>query len=123
MQLFRSVSVGILVLGSLSLASPAHGQVHKQPQFIPESIGEFASAYENHTHHALDSKHGDTTKYHAFRYTWNQPSTVVIARRVWIDADSKLHILGEPGTSMKGGGAGAPGVLHVLLPVAVQPPR
>jgi hypothetical protein len=114
---------GLALLAVFACTSSIGAQAQPRPRFVAESIRDFATAYAERHHGALDARHEDASKYHAFRLASSEPSAVVIARRIWTDANGRLHIVGEPGTSMKGGGPGGPGFLHILLPVGVEPPR
>jgi hypothetical protein len=98
-------------------------QASQRPQFVPESLTEYAAGYQKHHHRALDFRHSDARKYHAYRVETSGSSEAVIARSVTVDAAGHLHIIGEPGTVVRGKAFPGPGEMHILLPVNVAPPQ
>jgi hypothetical protein len=104
-------------------AVPALGQENHRPHFITESLAEYAAGYEKYHHRALDAKHADATKYHAYRVLTSGSSEAIIARSVSVDAAGHLHIVGEPGTVVRGKATPGPGEMHILLPITVTPPE
>ena len=124
MKLQRSASLLVLVASiALLSAETATAQASQRPQFVPESLSEYAAGYQKHHHRALDFRHSDARKYHAYRVETSGSSEAVIARSVTVDAAGHLHIVGEPGTVVRGRTSPGPGEMHILLPVNVAPPR
>jgi hypothetical protein len=114
-------------LSSIAFASLICGsavtEANERPRFVAEPLAEFAMAYEQRNHRMLDADHGDMHKYHAYRVSTPGSSTIVTARSVSVDALGHLHIVGEPGTVARGQISKGSGETHILLPIAVTPPR
>jgi len=115
----------VVAIASLAFlpAGAVASQENQRPHFVSESLTEYAAGYEKHHHRALDLQHSDAQRYHAYRVVTSGSSGVVIARSVSIDAAGHLHIVGEPGTVVKGQTSPGSGEMHILLPIDVKPPR
>ena len=119
---FLPCLVAIASLPVFSAATVA-AQETQRPRFVAETLTEYAAGYEKHHHRALDLQHADARKYHAYRVVSAGSSGVVIARSVSVDGAGHLHIVGEPGTVVRGTASSGPGETHILLPIDVTPPR
>ena len=104
-------------------AEAATAQMTQRPRFVPESLTDYSAKFLKHHHRALDPEHMDARKYHAYKVETSGSSEAVIARSVTIDAAGHLHIVGEPGTVVRGKVSPGPGEMHILLPVNVTPPQ
>jgi hypothetical protein len=117
-------SLSFVIAAALTLgAGTVSAQTNGRPHFIPESITDFAAAYQKHHHRVLDPDHSDAHKYRAFRVATSGSSSAVTARSVTVDAAGHLHIIGEPGTLVKGQVSPGKGETHILLPISVTPPK
>ena len=112
------------VLAFAALPSAVSAQGNKHVHFIPESLTEYAAAYEEHSHVPLDSRRADATKYRAYRFlqTGNTMG-VIVARGVRVDSAGDLHIRLEPGTVVEGRPSSGSSYAHILLPASVRPPQ
>ena len=117
-------SLSFVLAAALTLGGGTVGaQTNGRPHLVAESIGEFAAAFQKHHHRSLDADHADAHKYRAFRVATPGSSSAVTARSVTVDAAGHLHIVGEPGTVVRGQVSHGPGETHILLPISVTPPQ
>ena len=123
MKFQRPLLWTLSTLAVLVWARPSAGAGNERPRFIPESLTEYSAGYQKQHHRALDPQHADAKKYHAYRVITSGASETVIARSVRVDAAGHLHIIGEPGTVVRGKVSPGPGETHILLPIDVTPPQ
>ena len=127
MKVAKRMSVAGIAMSLIGTATAGAAPLH--PLFTPEPISAFASALNtltlNKSHvRALDGRHSDSKQYRAYRFL--QPNNVMIgvARNISVDSSGHVVIQQEPGQPL----GGRPNKTHleyshILVPVAVTPPR
>jgi len=126
MKVVQCVRVA-LVIGAVASASA----VHAHPAFSPESISDFAAAFATvkpvrlsmGRTWALDARHTDRTRYHAYRFVIPDTVLIGVAESVDVDPFGHLRITPEAGGTLRG----RPNKTHqeyshILVPISVRPP-